>query len=124
MRHFVLDYRRGPNWIEGAPLHRQRLHGHLKHLAGLHDAGRLVMAGPFRAVEGGLAIVQAESVADAQAAADSDPGVTSGVLEVRVLEWRPIDWDQFASEGVVFIETAANLTTEHEGAAEGRDGDA
>ena len=108
MRFFILDYRRGPNWREGAPLHRQELHGHLRHLARLHAEGTLVMAGPFRDSAGGLAIVQTESVADAEAMGAADPGVTLGVLVVSVSEWRPIAWDQFGTSGVVFAETGAS----------------
>jgi hypothetical protein len=67
------------------------------------------MGGPFRDSPGGLVIIQAESREKAEAIGAADPGVTSGVLEFSVLEWRPIDWAHFASDGVEFAETNASV---------------
>ena len=109
MRFYILHYERGPNWIEGGKLDRQHLHGHLRHLAGYSASGTIVMGGPFRESAGGLVIVQTDSHAHAEAIGAEDPGVTSGVLTVNVLEWRPIDWARFATDGVEFAESAATV---------------
>jgi len=100
MRFFMLAYKRGPNWREGEPLQRQPLQGHLGFLAALHRDGKLVMAGPCRDAGGGIAIVQTNSLEEAQDIAALDPGVQAGVLRVEVLEWQPIDWGVFADVGV------------------------
>ena len=62
---------------------------HLARLQQLKDAGRLLLAGPFPAVDsndpgpagftGSLIVAEFASLADAQAFADSDPYVTAGV---------------------------------------------
>ena len=62
---------------------------HLARLQQLKDQGRLLMAGPFPAVDsndpgpagftGSLIVAEFASLADAQAFADSDPYVAAGV---------------------------------------------
>jgi uncharacterized protein len=62
---------------------------HLERLNALQDAGRLLLAGPFPAIEsenpgpagftGSLIIAEFASQADAQAWADADPYVAAGV---------------------------------------------
>jgi uncharacterized protein len=64
------------------PAHVERLHA-------LQQAGRLLLAGPFPAIDsndpgaagfsGSLIVAEFESLADAQAWADADPYVTAGV---------------------------------------------
>lgn len=64
---------------------------HLERVRALVDAGRLVVAGPFPAVDatdpgsagftGSLIVAEFGSLADAQAWAASDPYVTEGVFE-------------------------------------------
>ena len=62
---------------------------HLQRLQELHEAGRLVIAGPHPAIDseepgphgfsGSLVIAEFETLADAQAWADADPYVAAGV---------------------------------------------
>ncbi|HMX15354.1 MAG TPA: YciI family protein [Rhodocyclaceae bacterium] len=62
---------------------------HLERLNALRDAGRLVMAGPFPAIDspdpgpagfsGSLILAEFPSLADAEAWAATDPYVTAGV---------------------------------------------
>jgi len=62
---------------------------HLERLKALQDEGRLVLAGPFPAVDstepgpagftGSLIVAEFPSLADAQAWADADPYVAAGV---------------------------------------------
>jgi len=64
---------------------------HLARLATLKDEGRLVIAGPFPAIDspdpgpagftGSLVVAEFESLAAAQAWADADPYVEAGVYE-------------------------------------------
>ena len=62
---------------------------HLERLQALQQAGRLLLAGPFPAIDsndpgaagfsGSLIVAEFDSLADAQAWADADPYVASGV---------------------------------------------
>ncbi|OJZ18917.1 MAG: hypothetical protein BGP21_12545 [Thiobacillus sp. 65-29] len=62
---------------------------HLARLQALQDDGRLLLAGPFPAIDthdpgpagftGSLVVAEFESLADAQAWADADPYVAAGV---------------------------------------------
>jgi uncharacterized protein YciI len=71
---------------------QQRLSARPAHLARLHallDDGRMILAGPFPAIDspdpgpagftGSLIVAEFESLADAQSWADADPYVTAGV---------------------------------------------
>jgi uncharacterized protein YciI len=66
-------------------------HAHLARLHALRDAGRLVLAGPFPAIDaddpgpagfsGSLIVAEFAALADAQAWADTDPYIAAGVYE-------------------------------------------
>ncbi|APD93628.1 hypothetical protein BM523_06220 [Alteromonas mediterranea] len=69
---------------------------HLARLNVLKDAGRLVMAGPFPAVDspdpgpagftGSLVVAEFDSLEDAQAWADADPYIGAGVYESVIVK--------------------------------------
>jgi uncharacterized protein len=60
---------------------------HLAHLAELHEAGRLLAAGPLTDdVLRGLCIYDSDTD-EARALAAADPAVRAGRLEARVLPW-------------------------------------
>ncbi|GEA04136.1 hypothetical protein KUL17_30330 [Alteromonas sp. KUL17] len=69
---------------------------HLERLNALKDAGRLVMAGPFPAVDspdpgpagftGSLVVAEFDSLEDAQAWADADPYIEAGAYESVVVK--------------------------------------
>ena len=69
---------------------------HLERLNALRDVGRLVMAGPFPAVDspdpgpagftGSLVVAEFDSLEDAQAWADADPYIEAGVYENVVVK--------------------------------------
>ena len=72
---------------------------HLERLQALHDAGRLLLAGPFPAIDaagpgpagftGSLIVAEFDSLEAAQAFADADPFVGAGVYaNVRVRPFR------------------------------------
>ena len=70
--------------------------GHIKHMTGLVDSGRVVIAGPFidDARIRGLWVMTATSVEDAQSWAEADPGVKAGHFAVEILKW-------FAAKNVI-----------------------
>ena len=72
---------------------------HLARLHALHEAGRLMLAGPFPAIDaadpgpagftGSLIVAEFDSLESAQAFADTDPYVAAGVYaNVRVRPFR------------------------------------
>jgi len=74
---------------------------HLARIENLRDAGRLVLAGPFPAIDspdpgpagftGSLIIAEFPSLDDARAWADADPYVAAGVYrEVTVLPFKRV----------------------------------
>ena len=73
-----------PARLSARPAHLARLHA-------LRDAGRLILAGPFPAIDaedpgpagfsGSLIVAEFASLADAQAWADTDPYIAAGVYE-------------------------------------------
>jgi uncharacterized protein YciI len=74
---------------DSLPLRKQARPRHLERLEALKRDGRLLVAGPFPAVDaddpgsagftGSLVIAEFESLADAKAWADADPYVEAGV---------------------------------------------
>ena len=76
---------RGLDGPKGLELRKTVREQHLAHLRGHSEAGRVRFAGPL--VDdagkpcGSLVILEAESLADARAIAESDPYLTEGVFE-------------------------------------------
>lgn len=86
---YVIVYDPGPAWLPGRPLNEQGMKPHAGYMQSLFDAGRLYAGGPLLDNEGGLAIVRAESLADARAIAAADPAVTGGKFTAAVHAWHP-----------------------------------
>lgn len=92
--YFLVLIRRGPAWTpEQTPEVQAVLEGHFANMQRLADEGMLVLAGPFldqAPKEGtltGLFLLQAASVEEAQAIADTDPGVAAGRFTMQVVPW-------------------------------------
>lgn len=74
---------------DSAPRRREARSAHLERLNDLQEAGRLVLAGPFPAIDasepgdagfsGSLIIAEFDSLDEAQAWADADPYAEAGV---------------------------------------------
>jgi len=81
---------RGPNAGTGTPEERQQIQaGHLANIKRLHDAGKILVAGPF-ADNGewrGIFIYKCASLEEARALADSDPAVQAGRLKIEIHPW-------------------------------------
>ncbi|NKB80946.1 MAG: hypothetical protein GKS05_03425 [Nitrospirales bacterium] len=75
---FVIVGFDGPHGSEKRPLHRP---AHLERLQNLYDQGKLVLAGPFTDKAGSLMIIEADSLEEATAFAQSDPYTIHGVFE-------------------------------------------
>lgn len=85
--YFLGLLRRGPRWneTEGAEA-AELLPRHLAYLREQSEAGRYLAAGPVvdESELSGVLLIAAESLAQAQAIAQEDPGVRAGRLAVEV----------------------------------------
>lgn len=92
--YYLVLLRRGPRWT--AVRTRATLElgkAHMNHIRRLAREGKLLLAGPVRRGDveprglAGLFLLTVGSLAEARAAAQSDPGVRAGRFEVEVLPW-------------------------------------
>ena len=75
---FVIIGWDGPEGQAKRPLHRP---AHLERLKKLQTQGKLICAGPFSDQAGSLMMIEADSLADAEAFAQADPYVLEGIFE-------------------------------------------
>jgi uncharacterized protein YciI len=86
---FLFLFRPGPAWIEGKPMAEQDLRAHGAFHAALVRDNRAVAAGGYVGMDGGMAIVRAIDLAEAQAILAADPAIINGVFVADVRQWRP-----------------------------------
>lgn len=86
---FVVIYRPGPAWQAGRPMSEQGLMPHGRYYRGLLDSGKLQAGGGFVGSDGGLAILRAANLAEAQAIVAADPAVTSQIFVAELEHWQP-----------------------------------
>ncbi|HEY1687129.1 MAG TPA: YciI family protein [Tepidisphaeraceae bacterium] len=84
---FAILYQPGPKWIKGRSVFDQDLMEHGQYMSKLLDQGHLVMGGPFSDSSGGLAIITARNVDEAEGILKKDPGVTKGVFKATLRPW-------------------------------------
>ena len=92
---FVIHYSPGPAWRPGRPMREQDLRAHGTYYAGLLREGRVFAGGGYVGEDGGLAIVRAANLAEAQALLAADPAISSGVFVATLRQWAP----RFYSDG-------------------------
>ena len=92
---FLVIYRAGPAWkTDVSPNDQLRDHG--RHMFGLYTKKALKRGGPFTDTTGGAAVLEAESLAAAQALVDADPVVAAKVFVAEVHSWSHVNWDEIA----------------------------
>jgi uncharacterized protein YciI len=81
---------RGPNAGSGTAEEREKIQAaHLANIVRLHDAGKILVAGPF-ADNGewrGIFIYKCASLQEARDLAASDPAVQAGRLKIEIHPW-------------------------------------
>lgn len=85
--HFLIIFRPGPNWINGASVFAQPLKPHAKYMQKLYDLGKLLYAGPFLDNCGGLAILNVSSEAEVREILAADPATSQQVLVAETHPW-------------------------------------
>ena len=81
--HFAIIYAQGPAWnVEKLVKEQQGINNHLEYLQGLFDAKTLLVGGPFTDSIGGIAIIKANDLVEAQDIAEHDPIAPNHVAQV------------------------------------------
>ena len=86
-RMFIVLYAPGPAWEAGKSVMEQALRPHGLYIKSLRDNGSLMAAGPLMEQNGGIAILRAPSLSEAEKILAADPGVTSGIFTASVQSW-------------------------------------
>ncbi len=86
---FLFVYRPGSAWRAGVPMRQQDLRAHGAYHAQLVREGRSVAGGGFTGMDGGMAIVRAADLAEAQAMLAADPAIVNGVFAADIRHWVP-----------------------------------
>lgn len=89
---FLVVYTPGPAWVEGTPVREQPLGRHGSYLLDMYAEGKLKFAGPFTDDAGGGVVLAVADMAEAEAIAQNDPAVQSGVFVYRIHPWELVDW--------------------------------
>ncbi len=93
MRHYLLFYELGPDYLERRPQFRGK---HLELARAAHARGELVLAGALaEPVDGAVLLFLAESDAVARQFAEQDPYVLHGLVR----SWRVREWTTVVGEG-------------------------
>ncbi|MGQ0590609.1 MAG: YciI family protein [Sphingosinicella sp.] len=86
---FLYLFRPGPAWVAGRPMRQQNLREHGAYHARLVEEGRSVAGGGYIGEDGGMAIIRAADLAEAQAMLAADPAIVNGVFAAEIRQWRP-----------------------------------
>lgn len=89
MTWYVFTFRPGPAWRDGVPMNKQALGPHAAYWKQLVAEGRAVAAGGFVHSAGGMAIVRASHLAEAEGIRAADPAIVSGVFVAAIEAWTP-----------------------------------
>ena len=92
MKHFLLFYEAGPDYLERRPQFRGQ---HLRHAWGAAERGELIVAGALAdPIDGAVLMFRGENASVAEDFARTDPYVTNGV----VAGWRVREWTTVVGE--------------------------
>jgi uncharacterized protein YciI len=92
MKHFLLFYEAGPDYLERRPDFRAE---HLARAWAAAERGELIIAGPLAdPTDGAVLMFRGESASVAQDFARSDPYVTNGL----VARWYAREWNTVVGE--------------------------
>ena len=86
---FAFIYRPGPAWKPGLPMAQQDLRAHGGYIARLAAEGRVVAGGGWVGVDGGMAVLRAADLDEANRLLAADPAITSGVFQADLRRWQP-----------------------------------
>jgi uncharacterized protein YciI len=86
--YFVIFHTPGPQWDKTKSFRQQPgVMKHVEYMSQFLESKKLVMGGPFLDDSGGMMILEAKDVQEAQKIAQDDPTVKSGLLVANVKPW-------------------------------------
>lgn len=88
MQNFVIYYRRGAAWVDGRSVFEQPLQEHLAYMKSLNERNILILGGPFTDDAGGMIIVKATALEEANELFAKDPAVRTGVMTAEAHPWK------------------------------------
>lgn len=85
---YVITYKAGPTWKPGVPMAKQAIATHAAYMRKLHAEGRMYAAGPTLDIDGGVILLKAADLKEAQGIMAADPAVTTGLFVGEVRQWQ------------------------------------
>lgn len=86
--YFVLFHTPGEKWTANVSFREQPgVMEHVQYMARFVQTNQLVIGGPFLDNSGGMMVMQAGSLEEAERLAKEDPSVQKGLLNVSVKPW-------------------------------------
>ena len=87
---YVVRYRPGAGYQADKQLLRQDLRDHEGYMRRQTEAGVIIAAGPTFDEAGGLVLIHAASLHDAETFIRNDPAVIAGIFAGEATDWRPV----------------------------------
>lgn len=89
--YFAIFHTPGPNWDWSKDYREQPgVMSHVEYMSGFSDAGKMVFGGPFLDGSGGMMILDAANMEEAEKAASENPTVKSGLLKFQIRPWMAV----------------------------------
>lgn len=86
--YFVIFHTPGPHWDKAKTFKQQPdVMKHVGYMSQFLESKKLVMGGPFLDDSGGMMVLEAKDIKEAQRIAQDDPTVKSGLLVANVKPW-------------------------------------
>ncbi len=92
---FLVVYRPGPAWVEGALVTESPLKEHGKYLLGQFVKGAMKSAGPFEGNSGGAVVLEVADQSEARAIVAEDPAVKTGFFTYEMHQWTLVPWEKY-----------------------------
>ncbi len=94
---YLVIFRPGPAWPDGARINDLPLRDHGRYLLGLHRAKQLLHAGRFADDSGGAAMFEAPDDEAARAIVEADPAVIARIFTFQLHRWALVPWSEIAA---------------------------
>mgnify|MGYP002624080652 CR=1 FL=1 len=85
---YAIEYEPGELWTPGKPMYMQPIHDHARYQESLYQRGIMLASGPYKSRDGGLLVLQAESLEQARQILLEDPAIQKKIMRGSVTEWQ------------------------------------
>ncbi len=90
VNYYAIIYTPGPSWKKGNSVYQQELFARSEYMEQLLERGILMAGGPFIDNSGGLAILRARNLREAQDIINHDPAVEDGIFDASLRPWQVV----------------------------------